>query len=344
MDTEKNIVTVKLISRNPEHAKLFESNEMQKIFIETPSHSSSGNSNSVNSKDKTISRVEGKTRIHTATEISKKYFKNADKVILVSSTQLADSLISPVHAKRLDSPILLSGKDFLDKSVLDELKRLNTSSVDIVGGENSIGENVVKELENNGIKVNRIAGEDRYKTSIKLAEQMYKDSKYDEVFVVDGTNIADGLSVANFSTKVNAPVILTSPEKIDKSAIDFMNTKSIKKVHIIGGTNSVSRNVENSLNKFKTNRIAGENRYETSRMIANLAYPNAKSIHIANGVTGIDALVSGAIIPKTNMPLILVNENDISTSKLLQNSSIKNINIIGGNDSISKNFINSVIK
>ncbi|WP_304206444.1 leucine-rich repeat protein [Peptostreptococcus russellii] len=344
MDTEKNIVTVKLISRNPEHAKLFESNEMQKIFIETPSHSSSGNSNSVNSKDKTISRVEGKTRIHTATEISKKYFKNADKVILVSSTQLADSLISPVHAKRLDSPILLSGKDFLDKSVLDELKRLNTSSVDIVGGENSIGENVVKELENNGIKVNRIAGEDRYKTSIKLAEQMYKDSKYDEVFVVDGTNIADGLSVANFSTKVNAPVILTSPEKIDKSAIDFMNAKSIKKVHIIGGTNSVSRNVENSLNKFKTNRIAGENRYETSRMIANLAYPNAKSIHIANGVTGIDALVSGAIIPKTNMPLILVNENDISTSKLLQNSSIKNINIIGGNDSISKNFINSVIK
>ena len=136
-------------------------------------------------------------------------------MILVSSTQLADSLISPVHAKRLDSPILLSGKDFLDKSVLDELKRLNTSSVDIVGGENSIGENVVKELENNGIKVNRIAGEDRYKTSIKLAEQMYKDSKYDEVFVVDGTNIADGLSVANFSTKVNAPVILTSPEKID---------------------------------------------------------------------------------------------------------------------------------
>ncbi len=344
MNTEKNIVTVKLISRNPEHAKLFESNEMQKIFIEMPSHSSSGNSNSVNSKDKTISRVEGKTRIHTATEISKKYFKNADKVILVSSTQLADSLISPVHAKKLDSPILLSDKDFLDKSVLDELKRLNTSSVDIVGGENSIGENVVKELENNGIKVNRIAGEDRYKTSIKLAEQMYRDSKYDEVFVVDGTNIADGLSVANFSTKVNAPVILTSPEKIDKSAIDFMNTKSIKKVHIIGGTNSVSRNVENSLNKFKTNRIAGENRYETSRMIANLAYPNAKSIHIANGVTGIDALVSGAIIPKTNMPLILVNENDISTSKLLQNSSIKNINIIGGNDSVSKFFINSVIK
>ena len=79
-------------------------------------------------------------------------------------------------------------------------------------------------------------------------------------------------------------------------------------------------------------------------MIANLAYPNAKSIHIANGVTGIDALVSGAIIPKTNMPLILVNENDISTSKLLQNSSIKNINIIGGNDSVSKFFINSVIK
>lgn len=349
MDENKNIVTVKLISHNPEHAKLFESNEMQSIVVEprkSSSHHSSKSKSSSIYTEKTpakVSRVEGKTRVQTASAISKKYFAKADHVVLVSSTQLTDSLISPLQAKRFDAPILLSGKDSVDQSVIDEIKRLKADTIDIVGGENSVSDKVVKQLEKNGIKVNRIAGSDRYETSIKLADSIYRDSHYNEVFIVDGTNIADGLSVANLSTKLNAPVLLTHPDRINNSVLEFMKKKGVKKVHIIGGTHSVSKNVENALSGFQTDRIAGANRYETSRLVAKVAYPNAKSIHVSDGRTGIDALVCGAIIPKTDMPMVLVNENDKSMSKWCKDLGVSNINVIGGNNSISENYAKSIL-
>ncbi len=349
LDIRKNPVTVKLISSNPKHAGLFKNNNMQKIIIKTEKipHNSSSNKRKNNIEVKNNSacpnRIEGRNRIETAIEVSKKYFNKSSHVILVSSTNLTDSLISPLQAKKLNSPILLSERNKISDSTLAEIKRLGASEIDIIGGNNSIDDTIVKKLKNTGLKVNRIHGSDRYETAIKLTDSMYKNIPCNEVYIVNATNLADGLSVANLSTKLDIPILLTNPDKIDNSIIKYLKKKNVKKIHIIGGENSVSPKVEKALADFKIARIAGKNRYETSRIIVKIAYPSAKSVHIANGNTGIDALVCGAIIPKTNTPMLLVDENDLYSSTWFKNFGIKHINIIGGKSSISEAFANSIL-
>lgn len=351
LDDMKSPVTVRLISKNPAHADLFENNSMQKIVINTKvekenpsstakiiSRTSKTRKKYENTIKNKVTRLSGRNRIETANRISSQYFSKADNVVLVSAYNLSDSLISPVQAEKFDSPILLSDNNALSDSTLKEIKRLKASKVTIIGGENSISKNIEKTLNENNLSVNRISGSDRYETSVKLAENLYKDNKYSDIFIVDGTNISDGLSVANLSTKLKAPVLLTKPESIGNSAADFISKNKIKKVHIVGGTDSVSLNIENKLKNFNVDRISGSDRYETSKKVAKIAYPALGSLHLASGKNGIDALVCGAIISKTSSPMVLVNDSDSSFSQWCRDQKINEINIIGGVSSISDTF------
>lgn len=82
----------------------------------------------------------------------------------------ADALAGVPLAGNLDAPILLSNKDSLSDETLNEIKRLGSKNVVILGGESVISENIVNTHENNGINKNnitRIHGENQYKTAVR---------------------------------------------------------------------------------------------------------------------------------------------------------------------------------
>lgn len=173
----------------------------------------------------------------------------------------------------------------------------------------------------------RISGSDRYETSMNILKHL---GSKDEIYIATGKNFPDALSIGPISHIQEKPLLLI---KENDSEIKSLKEAKIKKITIIGGTSSISKNFENKLKKdFEVTRISGKDRYETSRKIARLV--TNKKVGVATGETYPDALVASSYLGKNKMPLILIDNN-------------KNINIpedkeaiytFGGISSVNKTY------
>ncbi|MCU6061149.1 cell wall-binding repeat-containing protein, partial [Clostridioides difficile] len=169
-------------------------------------------------------------------------------------------------ARVKDAPILLTQKDKLDNRTKLELKRLGVKNVYLIGGINALSQDIEKELKLEGISFERISGNDRYDTSVKLAEKLDKEKKFSSVFVVSGkSGLADAVSIGSIAAQEGMPIILSNPENGIKLADKLIKEKNINKSYIIGGKLSVSESVEQNLPNVK--RISGNNRNETNAKV-----------------------------------------------------------------------------
>ena len=138
-----------------------------------------------------------------------------------------------------------------------------------------------------------------------LADKM---GSYNTVILVNSDkSMADGLSAASLSGKKNAPILLVKQDKIPKATMDRINKAN--NVYIVGGENAISKNVEKKLKESgkKINRIAGKDRYDTSKKIAKLLGGYDKAF-IVNGAKGeADAMSVSAVAAKYGAPILLTN-------------------------------------
>lgn len=284
----------------------------------------------------------GDDRYETAAEVSRMKFdskeefqKHGEKaVVLVTGEKdkLVDGLTATPLAAVLNdkngAPILLTGNDKIAKPVLDEIERLGAEKVYIVGG--AISESVEKELKNvHGLKVDRVSGDDRYETSIEVADEILDHvDKVNGAFVVGGKGEADALSVASAAARKDkvAPILLTNKDKLSKDVKFFISKTEVevdnadKKVFVVGGNSSVSDKVYNDLldldkvGSGKIERLSGDNRQDTNAKVVTKFFEDAKSVVVAksdnNGM--VDALGAGLYAAKTSdegAPVILATNN-----------------------------------
>ncbi|MCC0655742.1 S-layer protein SlpA [Clostridioides sp. ES-S-0123-01] len=257
----------------------------------------------------------GDDRIQTAIEISKEYYNNdgvdsnkhskdvndnVKNVVLVGANALVDGLVAAPLAAEKDAPLLLTSKDKLDSSVKSEIKRvldLKTSeevrgkTVYIAGGVNSVSKEVVTELESMGLKVERFSGDDRYETSLKIADEIGLDN--DKAYVVGGTGLADAMSIASVaSTKLDgdgdvdrenghATPIVVVDGKADKISDDLDSFLGSADVDIIGGFASVSEKMEEAISDATgkgVTRVKGDDRQDTNSEVIKTYYANDTKI------------------------------------------------------------------
>lgn len=288
------------------------------------------------SADSTVERIGGANRYETCANISRKSFKNSDVAILASGQKVQDALTSGGIAAKLNAPLLLTEKDSLPNVVMDELKRLNVKKVIFVGGEATISKSLENQLAND-FKVERISGKDRYQTSIKLAEELNKASKLENI-IVNG-NTADALTAGAIAAKLNRSIILTNGKNLPEGSKSIVDSNSSKNI-IIGGSSSM--NIEG----LKGDRIAGADRYETSTKIAEKYYQgNSDKVLLANGMNYIDALSAINLVLNKKAPVLLTRDGmlDSSVSKYLEKNA-KGAYILGGEDSISASLSKNIEK
>lgn len=108
----------------------------------------------------------GSNRYETSVDVSINGWERADNVVLVSGTAIADGIAAAPLAGIKDAPILLTQKESIPQSVKDELKRLETKNVYVIGGEAVISKSVDQELNSLGITVQRIAR--KYKSPLVI--------------------------------------------------------------------------------------------------------------------------------------------------------------------------------
>lgn len=280
-----------------------------------------------------ISRISGKDRYKTSIEISKKYFEQADTVVVATGKSFPDSLSASVLASGLNAPILLSESSRLD-ILKDEILRLKAKNIIIVGGTGSVTSKEESFFKNLA-KVQRVSGKDRFETSLEVAKFVAKTNKgLNKVILADGRNYPDALAIGSYAGMKQLPILLVDKGNIEY-AKGFLKEQKINEALIVGGKDSVSPSVEKLFEKV--DRISGSDRYETAAKIANKLFEGSKTIALADGQNFPDALAVSPLAARENMPILLTRSNSLNThvKAYVKEKEIENIIVFGGEDSVS---------
>ncbi len=286
-----------------------------------------------------IKRISGSNRYSTASEISKEYFEKSNTVVLASGEGYADALVGGSLVSQEKIPMFLTKKNTLNKETKDELLRLETKKVYILGGVNTISQKVENEIKKMGIAVNRLAGKDRLETAGKIAVERYNlaSKKNPNIVIgdlyagIDGYSYADALVAGSIIGQMENQVYILPYIKNNPSSRDLAYE------YVFGGFNSIPKNVEVAV------RIAGNNRYETSVEAAKkfemLTKKKLKTVILVDGGNYPDALAASTLAGKENATVITSPKNKLNkeAKKFIRNNGIEKVIIIGGENSVSKN-------
>lgn len=224
-----------------------------------------------------VERIDGHDRYAVNAKLANNK-KDADTLVFASGENYADSLSSVGLANKTKSPILLVQKNTLPTSIKEYLSSIDKTKIlksYIVGGTNSISDSVKAEIDSIlNLKSTRIAGHDRYKTSVEVSKVAYPNAK--KAIFTTGEVYADALAAAPVSQKIDAPIVLVPKDNIqlEKEANSSNKTQTHEnylkglnveeKSYVFGGEKSISddcfTNIKNALLKkdlikvYKTDR------------------------------------------------------------------------------------------
>lgn len=94
-----------------------------------------------------VVRLSGTDRYETSANIAKYAYKDFDEAIVASGENPVDALAASTLTGKKEAPILLTNKNKIPKSIKKIIEDMNIGKITIVGGENSITDNVMDDME-----------------------------------------------------------------------------------------------------------------------------------------------------------------------------------------------------
>jgi putative cell wall-binding protein len=189
----------------------------------------------------------------------------------------------------------------------------------------------------------RIAGSDRFETSVAISQALTGTGGADVVYLVNGLGYADALSAGPAAAATGGVLLLTRPDAVPSIVRAELRRLDPERVVIVGGTaairSSVVSTVRSLLPSAEVDRIAGVDRYDTSRAIVADAWPGTiESIAVATGRNFPDALAAGAAISSIGGAVVLVDGQrsslDVATRTFLGDRAPQYVAIAGGTASV----------
>ena len=185
-------------------------------------------------KDNNVERVAGSDRYGTSEMVARRVTGITGKknVGVVASGQVfPDALSAGTFASRDGYPILLVKKDSMPDQIVRAINDLNIKNTYIAGGINTVSKSVEAKLP--GV-LERMAGKNRYETSVAIAKSKFKDSK--KAFVASGEEFADALVISPVSGMYNRPTLLASRNKNNNTVVKkYIHEAGLISITGIGG-------------------------------------------------------------------------------------------------------------
>jgi len=176
-------------------------------------------------------------------------------------------------------------------------------------------------------KVARRGGKDRYDVAVASAKSAYpKWAGVKHVVVASGEDRAqpDALTAAGLAGTYDAPLLLVPYASLNSGVRDALSQMPAGvKVHIVGGTGSVSTNVKNQIAAVSkvasVDRIGGASRYAVAANVARrmnkvLGTNMPTTAMFVNGnipTAMFDALTASAVSAKNHFPVLLVRNDGV---------------------------------
>jgi putative cell wall-binding protein len=253
----------------------------------------------------------------TSIEISRLGWDAAPHVLLATGEDFPDALGATPLAAALDAPLILLHDGFIGEEFFDELDRLGTEEVTILGGGDVVEGSGEHHLAERGIDSRRIAGPDRYATAAQIAAEV-GPSPTGQAVVASGEFFADAMAAGALSAGPDRlPVLLASMHDVPDVTMDALRQLGVTEIMMIGGTGILSAAVEQELAAagLRVARFAGPDRFATSARVATDAFARISSgevpLVMAVGTAFADALAAGPLMARLGGVLLLVPPNDL---------------------------------
>ncbi len=192
-----------------------------------------------------------------------------------------------------------------------------------------------------------VSGGTRYSTAEAIASENYEQA--DTVIIVRGDgpgnapNVVDALSASGLAGAHEAPILLTHPTRLLDDTKDAIRNLGAIEAIIVGGDGAVSPHVEDEISKLvettRRVRVEGGDRFSTASEVAKevLSINSVDTAIIAGGNALVDSLVAGPVAHEMGYPILLVGRSvPEATEKLIIESGIKNLIIVGGTGVVSQ--------
>lgn len=256
-----------------------------------------------------VTRLSGNDRYETAIAISRQGWPGSSEyAILARGDDFPDALCAAPLAHKYNAPILLTEPDRLNPAVLEELKRLNVADVIIIGGTGAVSSDVENMLRYSEISVERIAGSDRYETSVQIASRL---EPVNNVALATGDSFPDALSVSAVAAETGMPILLTGKTSLPYSVWQYIESNPVKNTYVIGGRGVIGDAVLDMVPGAV--RLGGNTRFETNVAVMKEFEKKFDFSHlfmaVADGPSGdefADALSGSVLAAKSNSPVVLV--------------------------------------
>ncbi|MFB2581538.1 cell wall-binding repeat-containing protein [Herbiconiux sp. P15] len=290
----------------------------------------------------TIERVEGPDRYSVAVQVSEQAFpQGADTVFVVTGANYPDALSAGPAAVHRDAPLLLTQTDALPAGVASEITRLSPDDIYVVGGVNSVSENVIAKLKTTGAAVHRIGGADRYAASRALAADTFGAGEGSGLaYIATGQNFPDALAAGGAAGHVDAPVILVNGGAVglDDATQRQLVELGITRIKIAGGPASVSEGIERDLGLIApTTRLWGADRFAAAAAVNLDAYGASDRAFLVTGSTFPDALSGSAWAGRLGAPLFVSRGECVPSgvADAMARQGVTDVTLIGGPASLS---------
>lgn len=291
---------------------------------------------------KNLDRIFGESRFHTAVEISKEGWAQANTVILARNDNFSDALAGVPLAKQLDAPILLTRTKYLPEETEQEIDRLKAKRVIVLGGTLAISEEVIDHLERKGLEVERISGQTRYETAVEIANHIVTEDTTKAV-VVNALDFPDAFSVASHAALHGLPILLTKMDELPKVTSDAIQELNITETLVIGGTLAISDKVFSELPGAE--RISGQTRIGTNIALLEYFGVDTNYMYVATGNDFADSLTGSVLAAKKGRAILLVRDKlEDETINFLENNSLKKLTLFGGTLAISEKVEAELVK
>ncbi|WP_370325319.1 cell wall-binding repeat-containing protein [Euzebya sp.] len=249
-----------------------------------------------------------------AIAISRATFVAADEVVIARADVFADALASG-GAQVGSRPLLATPGEALPASVAQEIRRLEASSIIILGGPDAVSEEIEQDLQALDVSVRRIAGPSRIETATALASELLPRATTAilvRAFGAGSQAYVDSIAAGSLAAHSSSPVIFTDTDELSAPTAEFLQSSEIEHVVIVGGTDSISTEVEKTLQSLDldTTRLAGAERAGTATAIAShVGFNDATSALLVDGSdtpgAWLPAFAAAGFSAVRNVPVLL---------------------------------------
>lgn len=188
-----------------------------------------------------VTRIAGKDRYDTALQVAAKVGKS-DEVALVNGNDFKDGMTIASIAALKGMPVILTDGNYMPASVKKYLGNgTKFKQIYVLGDENTISNSVLSGLSN----VKRIGTGDSYGKNVSIIDAFQNEINTGTLYIASAKNFADSLSASAIAPQTSSPVLFVD-SPMDEATSNFLKTHIVNNLKVLGGTGSISYDMENA--------------------------------------------------------------------------------------------------